>query len=422
MSKRQFRPRRGALSLAVAVAVVGLLAGVPVSGAAEPGSCPGSDLTPTAANHEQIEAAVFCLVNAERVARSLVPLRPDRRLDQAARAHNEDMQARGYFSHTSPTGSTGADRTRATGYPGDTGENLLKGTVTPAEAVRLWLERPAHRANILEPAYRATGTAQGGKYWTQSFGLMAPSPDSSSAGGAGEHGSSDTSSQGGAPTPGGTGDSRVIPGTGGSQGGSGSATGSGGAFPAKLRDVRAHVRGGRLLAYAKVSHRTDGDVVRVSFRANGRRFSFTEHIENGRLRLSRRLPESQRSVSTGIVKIEYAGNERVWPVEVRMRAASRSARFDRQLLSLQGGVLRARGTVSRRARGVVRMRLVTSRGFEWKARARIANGTWRLRAILPPEVREGGYMTIQFTGYRPARIRGAQIAKRVLAGQSFGVR
>ncbi len=37
----------------------------------------------------------------------------------------------------------------------------------------------------------------------------------------------------------------------------------------------------------------------------------------------------------------------------------------------------------------------------------------------PPGLREGGYLTIQFTGYLPAHIRGAQIAKEVLAGQSF---
>ncbi len=44
------------------------------------------DATPTATNREQIETATVCLVNAEPDAHGLEPLRPDRRLDQAAHA------------------------------------------------------------------------------------------------------------------------------------------------------------------------------------------------------------------------------------------------------------------------------------------------------------------------------------------------
>lgn len=343
------------------------------------------------------------------------------------------MQARGYFSHTSPDGSTLADRVRAAGYTDRAGENLLKGTVTPAQAVTSWIDSPTHRAILLDPAYRGIGIAQGGEYWTQTAGEADPpgggsrpegpvgseqqsTPDAQGDGGDGGSGPA------GAPSPEGTtglGVGSGPAGNGGSAGASGSSSEAAGPFPAKFRAVRAHVHQGRLNAFASVSRRTNGDAVRVSFIASGRRFSFTERIQEGRLRLSKRLPESQRAASTGIMEIHYAGNERVRPDEVRMRAARRSARFEPQLLSLGEGVLHARGTISRRARGVVRVRLVTGAGEEWNARAPIADGTWQLRATLPPEVREGGYLTIQFTGYRPARIRGGQIAKEVLAGQSF---
>ncbi|MDQ3769758.1 MAG: hypothetical protein M3370_09860, partial [Actinomycetota bacterium] len=77
------------------------------------------------------------------------------------------------------------------------------------------------------------------------------------------------------------------------------------------------------------------------------------------------------------------------------------------------------GTISRRARGVVRLHLSTAEGDTWSSQARLANGTWRLEETLPPGLHQGGYLTIQFTGYLPAHIRGAQIAKEVLAGQSF---
>ncbi len=426
MTISSFRPHHGVRPLVAAVAVVGVLAGAGTSSAAEPGSCPDRDAAPTAANREQIEAATVCLVNAERIAHGLKPLRPDPRLEQAAHAHNDDMQARGYFSHTSPEGSTGADRRRATGYPGDAGENLLKGTVTPAEAVALWLDSPSHRAVILEPAYRGVGTAQGGKYWTQTLGQAEPpggsGPSEAPAGsgarspsGAQGGGGNGGSGEGGVPSPEGTGGSPGGLGSGGNGGSGGGTFEATGLSPAKLQVVHVRVRRGRLDALATVDERAHGDAVRVSFIANGRRFSFTERIEQGRLRFRQRLPRSQRAVSTGMMEIHYAGNERLRPAEVRLRAARRSARLEPQVLSLHGGVLRAHGTINRRARGLVRLRLSTGGGDAWTARARIANGTWQLRATLPPALREGGYLTIAFTGYRPARIRGAQTDREVLS-------
>lgn len=400
-----FRPRHGARPLAALVAVVGLLAGAEMAGAAEPGSCPHSDATPTAANHQQIETATACLVNAERSARGLQPLRHDPRLQQAARMHTDDMQAHGHFSHTGSDGSTASDRMRAAGYYSDGAENLLKGTVTPAEAVALWLDSPTHSANLLEPAYRGIGTAQGGEYWTQSFGKAEP-PGSSSP---------SAHSVGSGEDPGG----EPLGGEGGSPAGSGSAFEAAGPFPAKFRVRRARVDRGLLDALVEVSARANGDAVRVSFIANGRRLVFTERVQEGRLRFRKPLPKSQRSVSTGIMEIDYGGNQRVRPAEVRARAARRSAGFERRHLSLHGGVLRAQGTISRRARGVVRLHLSTAAGDRWSSQARLANGTWQLEETLPPGLRQGGYLTMQFTGYLPAHIRGAQIAKELLAGQSF---
>lgn len=395
-----FRAHHGARPLAALVAVVGLFAGAEVASAAESGPCPYSDATPTAANHQQIETATACLVNAERSARGLQPLRHDPRLQQAARMHTDDMQAHGHFSHTGSDGSTASDRMRAVGYYSDGAENLLKGTVTPAEAIALWLDSPSHSAKILEPAYRGVGTAQGGEYWTQSFGKAEP-PGSSS------------------PSAHSVGSAEGSGGEGGSLGGSGSGLGAAGLFPAKFRVRRARVERGLLDAVVDVSARANGDTVRVNFIANGRRLVFTERIQEGRLRFRQPLPKSQRSLSTGIMEIDYPGNQRVRPAEVRARAARHSARLERRHLSLHAGVLRAQGTISRRARGVLRFHLSTAAGDRWSFRAPVRNGTWRLEETLPPGLREGGYLTIQFTGYLPAHLRGAQIAKEVLAGQSF---
>ena len=406
LTMNPFRPHHGARPLAAVVAVVGLLAGPGVASAAESGSCPHSAALPTAANREQIEAATMCLVNAARIARGLQPLRSDPRLERAARMHTNDMRAHGHFSHTGSDGSTASDRMRAAGYPAGGAENLLKGSVTPAEAVTLWLGSPSHGPTILEPAYRGIGTAQGGEYWTQSFGKAEPpggsSPSAHSVG-PGE----------------GPGDAISSLGDSGSALDSGSAFVATSPFPAKSRVLRARVHRGLLDALVKISARANGDTVRVSFMSNGQRFSFTERIQQGRVHFSKRLPNGQRTVNTGIMEINYGGNQRVRPAEVRLRAARGSARLERRLVSLHGGVLRAHGTISRRARGVVRLNLSTAGGDQWTSRAQIANGTWQLEEMLPPGLREGGYLTIQFTGYLPAHLRGAQVAKEVLTGQSF---
>ena len=122
--------------------------------------------------------------------------------------------------------------------------------------------------------------------------------------------------------------------------------------------------------------------------------------------------------------MRYAGNERVRPTDVRVRAANRKARLTRDLLSLEEGLLTARGSMSDRAEGVVRLILGFNRpdgsSGTWEGRATIGReGSWRVEEQLPAEARQGGYLSLQFTGYYPRRIRGEQIAKQVLDGQTF---
>jgi hypothetical protein len=124
------------------------------------------------------------------------------------------------------------------------------------------------------------------------------------------------------------------------------------------------------------------------------------------------------------MEIHYEGNEQVQPVEVRLRAAPRRSDLERTLLSLEGGELVARGAISRQAKGVVRLRLsyAGSDGSPgiWEGRARIErDGSWSTSERLPKEARDGGYLDIEFTGYRERNVRGERIAKEVLDGQVF---
>jgi hypothetical protein len=138
-------------------------------------------------------------------------------------------------------------------------------------------------------------------------------------------------------------------------------------------------------------------------------------------------------MGTGILTMVYGGNERTRGQEVRLRAASRRADLEVSRPTLGDGRLRTKGTISRRARGVVRVQLSWSAGGQdrtYEAQARIREGRWELDDELPLDVvssllaREGTVHSYTlFTGYLPARMRGEMQAYQVLGvpGLSPGI-
>ncbi|WP_190226791.1 CAP domain-containing protein, partial [Streptomyces hydrogenans] len=118
---------------------------------------------------------VIVLANAERDRAGCGPLRTETRLARAAQGHAEDMAARDYYAHDSPEGRDGGDRISATGYSWSAwGENIHKGPKTPERAMDDWMGSPAHRANILNCAFRDIGVGVAltadGPWWVQDFG------------------------------------------------------------------------------------------------------------------------------------------------------------------------------------------------------------------------------------------------------------
>ena len=171
--------------------------------------CAGGSTALAAQGHvlRRIRAATLCLVNRERTARGERPLRPNRRLVRAARAHSENMAVDDYFEHTGPRGQTPLARLRAVGYVSrsrgyEVGENIAWGTLQlstpsaiadlcfraavkmPRAIVAAWMASPGHRANILDPRFRETGIGvsphpptslahgQPGAIYTQDFGVI----------------------------------------------------------------------------------------------------------------------------------------------------------------------------------------------------------------------------------------------------------
>ena len=118
------------------------------------------------------ENEVIRLVNEIRVENGLKPLTTNWELSRVARYKSEDMSAKKYFSHTSPTYGTPFQMIKAFGLTSrSAGENLAYGYKTPAAVVEGWMNSSGHRANILNPSYTQIGVGYcaNGNYWTQMF-------------------------------------------------------------------------------------------------------------------------------------------------------------------------------------------------------------------------------------------------------------
>ena len=164
---------------------------------------------------EQKKLMIIGLTNQERMAKGLLPLVRNAKLEQAAQTHAKDMYKRGYFSHFNPEGLNYIDRIRETTYltlPPELcpcqalfdvseifrqrsevsphylvtkrstvcncnprfalGENIARGQQTAVIAVEQWMASVSHRQTILQPLFRETGVGVFGDVWVQEFGSL----------------------------------------------------------------------------------------------------------------------------------------------------------------------------------------------------------------------------------------------------------
>ena len=118
------------------------------------------------ASSAALAVQVLGAVNQVRTQHGLVPLKLAPGLSAAALQHAQEMAQDGYFSHDSVDGSAFWKRIQRTyGSNGfglwSVGENLLWSSpdVDAAGAVKLWMESPEHRANLLTARWREIGLA-----------------------------------------------------------------------------------------------------------------------------------------------------------------------------------------------------------------------------------------------------------------------
>jgi len=103
---------------------------------------------------------LYQLTNEQRQKNNLNSLVLNDELSAAAQKKAQDMFAKNYWSHYSPTGSTPWDFILNSGYRYEyAGENLAKNFLFSQGVVDAWMNSPSHRDNLLKKEYTEVGFA-----------------------------------------------------------------------------------------------------------------------------------------------------------------------------------------------------------------------------------------------------------------------
>lgn len=105
----------------------------------------------------------FSFTNAERSKAGLKIFTSNNVLNAVAQRRVNDMFAKQYFEHVSPTGDSASSEADEVGYTYiSIGENIALGNFSDDEALVLaWMNSPGHRANILNTKFQELGVAVG---------------------------------------------------------------------------------------------------------------------------------------------------------------------------------------------------------------------------------------------------------------------
>jgi uncharacterized protein YkwD len=109
------------------------------------------------ADPEVVEKQLFTLINRDRTARGLSPVRLDRRLTEVARAYSREMAETGAVAHVSPRSGRVDDRLRRARIGvAMVGENVGR-DYSAVGAERGFMMSPGHRGNIIDPRMTEVG-------------------------------------------------------------------------------------------------------------------------------------------------------------------------------------------------------------------------------------------------------------------------
>jgi uncharacterized protein YkwD len=152
------RPARPAVAAFVAAFC---LAAAPAH--AQDTGCSGANDVPTPATMASAKSATLCLLNGQRAAAGLKPLRVNAGLERVSDNYSAAMIVQHVFEHVLPDGVDLTGRLAAYTDPADSwtvGENIGYGEstqATPMAMVIAWMHSPGHRANILNGDFQEIG-------------------------------------------------------------------------------------------------------------------------------------------------------------------------------------------------------------------------------------------------------------------------
>jgi uncharacterized protein YkwD len=157
----------GRTGAALAAALVIVLAASSAAGAGAPaergGGCANATNPATQTSTGELAIAIGCLVNEERGDRGRRAYRGDRRLEKAAKKHNDKMVSANCFSHKCPGEPDLEGRIRNTGYLSGARKFGFAEDIgcaqTAEEMVAHWMDSRLHRRNILSREYKEIGVA-----------------------------------------------------------------------------------------------------------------------------------------------------------------------------------------------------------------------------------------------------------------------
>ena len=121
----------------------------------------GNSLAYSVSREVLTKDAIITLTNNARALNRLPPLKENQLLNTIAESRAQDMLAKQYFAHVSPTGQQASDTAQGVGYHYKViAENIGSGDFySNQKIVDGWMQSPGHRANILSTEVQEIGVA-----------------------------------------------------------------------------------------------------------------------------------------------------------------------------------------------------------------------------------------------------------------------
>lgn len=114
---------------------------------------------------------IYFMVNEERTATGLLPLRFDASLGEVAQFHATEMHEKSYLSEETQDGKTFTERVGESDYQGEPlSQDITSGKRDSQRTMDFWMTSDAYRRHILDPEATHIGIGYDSAVWVQIIG------------------------------------------------------------------------------------------------------------------------------------------------------------------------------------------------------------------------------------------------------------